>query len=184
LRKAVAQSMSPPVIAVIAGVLFGIFPPSKALLWPVETAPLGSIVKGMVRLGGAALPISMLLLGISISKGPDWKVVDVRTNITILITKMIIMPIIVVASFYIMSIVIGPQWRFLDKSTPWHVPIFLAALCVAGMPTGNTMVMLVELGGGERASMSAIIFLQYVASPIILTVSLAAFIIAITSEAV
>ena len=29
----------------------------------------------------AALPISMLLLGVSISKGPDWKVVDVRTNV-------------------------------------------------------------------------------------------------------
>ena len=38
-----------------------------------------------------------------------------------------------------------------------------------------------ELGGGERASMSAIIFLQYVVSPLLLTVSLAGFIIAITA---
>ena len=44
--------------------------------------------------------------------------------------------------------------------------------------------MLVELGGGKRKPMSAIIFLQYIVSPLILTLSLSGFVICITAAIV
>ena len=181
LRRTVLQSMSPPVLSVILGLGCGTASTVKGLLWPPEEALLGSVVKGMVRLAGAALPISMLLLGVSISKGPDWKAVDMRTNICVCAAKMGMLPIVAVGALSALAHTVGPRWRFFDTSEEWHVPIVLTALCVSAMPTGNTMLMLVELGGGDRASLSTLIFFQYLVSPLVLTVSLALFVVSVTS---
>ena len=46
------------------------------------------------------------------------------------------------------------------------------------------MLMLVELGGGDRQCLSTLIFLQYLVSPVLLTMSLALFVIVVTSGVV
>jgi len=181
VRTTVIQAMSPPVVAVLLGLVCGAVPPVKRSLWPPETAILGSLVKGMVRLAGAALPVSMLLLGVSISKGPDWTVVNLRTNVCVCLAKMAVTPLLSVALWSLSFHLFGPKWALADTSLPWHVPMALTALTVTAMPTGNTMLMLVELGGGDRAALSTIMFLQYLVSPILLTLSLSGFVIAVTA---
>mmetsp|Transcript_41027 Transcript_41027/g.99460 ORF Transcript_41027/g.99460 Transcript_41027/m.99460 type:complete len:443 (-) Transcript_41027:151-1479(-) len=183
-RSTLRQSMSPPVVAVMLALAVGLCPPAKDALFPPRSAPLGALTKGMVKLGGAAIPVSMLLLGVSICRGPDWKAVDMRTNLVTCLTKMLVLPLIALGSFYLLHGVFRSSWTLLDESTPWHTPLMLAALTVSAMPTGNTMIMLVELGGGEKAPMSTIIFLQYILSPVILTFCLSLFVMAIAAEVI
>ena len=183
--RLLAQAMSPPVTAVMLGMVCGLLPPAKALFWPEGSALLGPCFKGMERLAGAALPVSMLLLGVSISKGPDWSAVDTRTNACVCAAKMVGMPLVAVAVWSALAhSAVGASWRFLDQEAPFHAPIFLTALTVSAMPTGNTMLMLVELGGGDRQGLSTLIFLQYLVAPVLLTMSLALFVIVVTSGVV
>ena len=43
---------------------------------------------------------------------------------------------------------------------PYHQPFVLSAILVSAMPTGNTVIMLIEMAGGSGLTLTAIIFLE------------------------
>lgn len=55
---------------------------------------------------------------------------------------------------------------------PYDEVFFIAACAVAATPTANNMMVMTELAGGNGAAMGTAIFAQYMAAPIVLTLSL------------
>lgn len=88
------QIFKPAVIAVACGICVGLAPPLKALLVPEHSAPFGWMFTGIARIGGAAVPINLMLLGATLSKGPSWAHINMKTNIGIVVAKMVISPIV------------------------------------------------------------------------------------------
>ena len=64
---------------------------------------------------------------------------------------------------------------------PLDIVFYLAATALAATPTANTIVLLTELAGGNRAAMSTSLFAQYLVTPLLLTVILTVAIIVFTT---
>ena len=60
-------------------------------------------------------------------------------------------------------------------------PLYLAALVVTATPSANNLMVMTELAAGDRNAMSTVIFTQYLAAPILLTLTVTTFIIFIAS---
>ena len=58
----------PPVIGVVLGALVGML--GRGLVLPPEVAPLGWLYMGVSKLGAAAVPLNLILLGTALSRGP------------------------------------------------------------------------------------------------------------------
>ena len=146
----------------------------------------------------------MLLLGASIIKLPNWRAVALGTNVSVCAARMVAMPLLALGMWIMLARTFGREWRLLDQSWPGHIPALLVALCTSAMPTGsitfcsfrtkwpvcrsrpcscagNTMIMLVELGGGDRATLTTLIFLQAAVAPLVLGVSLSGFVMVVAS---
>jgi predicted permease len=93
-RRVAAQVLKPAVIAVACGIFIGLTPELKALLVPTHSAPLGWLFIGLRTIGGAAVPINLMLLGATLSTGPSWSQINMKTNIGIVVAKMLVMPIV------------------------------------------------------------------------------------------
>jgi len=116
-------------------------------------------------LGDAAIPINTMLLGASLSNGPSWDALPRATCGGIVLCKMFAMPAVALA--------LGAA---LSAAVPLPPMLLLVMLIESAMPTANNLMMMCELAGGKAsAMMSTLIFAQYVASPVLLTLSLTAF---------
>ena len=86
---------------------------------------------------------------------------------------MVVMPLVGVAACLAMEHTLGDKGLgVLRLERPYDEVLYLAAAAVTATPTANTLVVMVELAGGDRAAMSTAIFSQYCAAPLVLTVSL------------
>ena len=65
---------------------------------------------------------------------------------------------------------------------PYDIPFYIAAAAVTATPTSGTMLIMTELAGGNRKAMSTCIFAQYLAAPVLLTVTITILVIAVSSE--
>jgi len=90
----VGQFLKPAVVGVLVGVVVGLTPLAKALLVPIETAPLGWLFGGIQTIGAAAVPLNLILLGATLSKGPSWEQITIGTNLAIVLAKMVLMPLL------------------------------------------------------------------------------------------
>jgi hypothetical protein len=63
---------------------------------------------------------------------------------------------------------------------PVDIAFYISATALAATPTANTIVLLTELAGGNRAAMSTALFAQYLATPVLLTIVLTVAIIVFT----
>ena len=96
----------PPVVGVLAGLVCSSVPPFYWLLCggefgqrlaeptecPTNEAVLGFLTRGIAALGEAAVPLNLMLLGNSLTSGPDWSQLPLRCASGIVLCKMVLMP--------------------------------------------------------------------------------------------
>lgn len=75
---------------------------------PVCQAVLGWLFHGLTKLGNAAVPLSLVLLGNALSRGPKWDAVPKLTNAGILLGKMVVMPVLAVGILIAMDKTLEP----------------------------------------------------------------------------
>ena len=177
----------PPVCGVLLGLLCSSFPPAYYLLCggvygerlptgvacPAHGSVFGFLTNGISVLGDAAPALLLISLGNSLSKGPDYKALHVRANVGIVIAKMIVMPAFGLGFCLLLDKTLGDDGaRVIGLRDPYDAVFYVAAVAVTATPTANTLVMMTELAGENRAAMSTAVFSQYLAAPIILTFTL------------
>lgn len=91
--------LSPPTIAVIFGLLVGLILPLKHLLFaPPAVAnefhftPFSFITNAMSMVGAAALPCSMIILGVNLSNGPTRDKITKRTIFAVTTARLFLLP--------------------------------------------------------------------------------------------
>ena len=67
------------VVGILSGGVVGLF--GRQLVLPPETAPLGWLYIGISKLGAAAVPINLILLGAALSRGQ--RVMNHRVHLNI-----------------------------------------------------------------------------------------------------
>jgi len=188
----------PPVVGVLLGAICSSLPPTFYLFCggtygeslpagqtcPADNAILGFLTKGLSNLGDAAVPLNLILLGNSLTSGPDWEALPLRCAIGIMICKMVIMPCVGLGTSAVIDIALGPDFGglgWLRLRDPCDEVLYLACVAVTATPTANNLLVMTELAGGNKAAMSTSIFLQYLAAPLILTASLTVSIVVMRS---
>ena len=175
----------PPVIGVLCGLLCSSLPPSYYLLCggeyntqlsgtqtcPMPNALLGFFTRAVAQIGDAAVPLNLILLGNSLSKGPDWNALPVRCNVGIVVAKMLLMPTFAVSLMLLLDF-IDKNTGFLPLKDPYDEVFYLAAAAVTATPTANNMMVMIEVAGGDKTAMATAIFSQYMVAPLVLTGSL------------
>lgn len=139
--------------------------------------PLGWLVSGMLKLGAAAVPINLILLGASLAKGPNWQAVTPGVIVTVCLCKMLLMPLVGLTTVYLID-----RSGLLQLESPWDEPLYLAALVVTCTPTANNIIVLSEQAGGDRAAVSTIVFAQYLCAPLLLTLSVTCFVMFVSRD--
>lgn len=160
---------SPPIYGIFAGLAVALIPPLRAALVGDSNngsgCVLGFVLQAARLMGNAAIPINTMLLGASLSNGPKWSALPRETAAGIVLSKLLLMPLA--------ALVLGFWLREVVQLPPM---LLLVMLIESAMPTANNLMMMCELAGGKAsAMMSTVIFLQYVISPVLLTLSLTAF---------
>ncbi|KAL1528164.1 hypothetical protein AB1Y20_009525 [Prymnesium parvum] len=159
LWRLIKRVFVPPVLGVSLGVFFGLL--LRQLLLPAEVAPLGWLFLGLSKLGAAAVPVNLILHGAAMSRVPESGRLPPLTATGIVVGRLVLMPISGLVVARVISVYL--QVPYLVSDTFWLV--FLIASCT---PTANNMVAMCELAGEDRRAMSAAIFYQYCAAPIVL----------------
>ena len=159
----------PQVIGILSGGLVGLF--GRQLVLPPETAPLGWLYIGVSKLGAAAVPINLILLGAALSKTPERGHVPPLTAAGIIVGRMLLMPLCGLCVAKLLS-----STHF--ATIPYIVadPFWLVCLILTATPTANNIVVMCDLAGENRRAMSAAIFYQYCAAPLLLPGVLTLFI--------
>lgn len=120
------QFFKPAVVATILGVAVGLTPRLKALLVPAPTAPLYWLLEGVSTVGDAAVPLNLMLLGASLSKGPSWAQISLRANVGIVLAKMVLMPLLAAGA---------------DDRRPTHMHDAINARLVRSAPTPASLAL-------------------------------------------
>ena len=107
------------------------------------------------------MPLNLLLLGNSLSKGPNWNALPMRCNVGIIIAKMLLMPAFAIGLMLLVDATLGDEGvRLLPLNDPYDQVLFLAGAAVAATPTANNMLVMVEVAGGDKTAMATAIFSQ------------------------
>jgi len=169
----------PPVIAALLGMAVAFAEPVRGVL--VDTrdrngdAPLQWLFNGMAKIGAAAVPVNMLILGNSVAKGANSSI-SLRTALAVAIAKMVIMPLLGLGLALVMKSVQlipdGPDDSF-----------YLVTMLVSATPTANNVMVMAELAGENKEGLGTCIFVQYVLCPFLLTFWLTVFVGVATSQA-
>eukprot|EP00927_Polykrikos_kofoidii_P011363 TRINITY_DN14810_c0_g1_i1.p1 TRINITY_DN14810_c0_g1~~TRINITY_DN14810_c0_g1_i1.p1 ORF type:complete len:522 (-),score=95.29 TRINITY_DN14810_c0_g1_i1:270-1604(-) len=191
------QLLPPQVLAVLAALVIGVGPSwSKALFVPTERAdgvvaspPLHLLVDVARQLGGGFVPLQMIALGgrlVNVASGtgplaaggaagPRGRSRLLRIAGAVSLARMIIAP---AALYGLLMFVFRPLLKSQtqdggDRSLAFWVP----PLVVAAMPTANNMSTMADLVGSGRSISAASTAMQLLASPVVLTLSLAVLIV-------
>jgi len=178
----------PPVIGALLGLLIASFPNLRGFfqnIWgdEVRAAPMKWMFDGVYKVGQAAVPINMTILGINLSstfqkkkpkkssgRGDEHndddeksKILPTQTMLAVVIGKMIVMPVIGIVSTWIL------QLYFIDFPEEIDATCFLVMMIVFITPTANNVMVMVELSGSSsKEGMARLIGWQYVVSPVVL----------------
>ena len=110
------------------------------------------------------VPINLVLLGAALSRRPEAKGLPVATAVGIALARMVAMPLLGLVVAYGLT---TAGARFVQPYVAVD-PFWLVCLIVTCTPTANNIVVLCELAGENKHTMSAAIFYQYCAAPILL----------------
>lgn len=168
----------PPVVAALLGMAVAFVEPVRGLLVDTKDrdgdALLQWLFDGLAKIGAAAVPINMLILGNSVAKGASVSI-SIRTALSVAVAKMVVMPLVglavTLAMQHIELIPDGPDDSF-----------YLVALLVSATPTANNIMVMAELAGENKEGLGACIFVQYLLCPFLLTFWLAVFVSVATSK--
>ena len=119
----------------------------------------------MQKLGQAAVPINMLILGNSLAKGGSCRIVSLRTVVAVAIAKMLVMP-----SFGLCVTLLMKRYELVPR--PVDAAFCLVAMIVTATPTANNIMVMAELASENKEGLAACIFLQYALAPVFLTFGL------------
>ncbi|CAJ1345315.1 unnamed protein product [Effrenium voratum] len=161
------QALVPPVLAALLGLAVGLSP---IRAWMVDVldqdndAPLSWLYDGIYKLGDAAVPLNLLILGSALSKGANFEVLPMRVGLAIVFSKLVLLPLC-------MSIVVYGLIRIGPKDPS----LWLVCLIVSCTPTANNVAVMAESGGQNKDAMSTAIFLQYLVAPFCVASSIAYF---------
>ena len=168
LRTALEHALVPPVLAALAGLLVALSPFRGILVdlaGQANDAPLEWLYDGIYKLGDAAVPLNLLLLGSSLSQGADFEALPLKVGMAITFCKMVLMPLL-------MSLVVYGLIRLVNGKDP---AMWLVAFIVTCTPTANNVGIMANLGGQSVESMATAIFIQYIFAPVLITLSLTYF---------
>ncbi|CAE7787202.1 unnamed protein product [Symbiodinium microadriaticum] len=161
---------SPPVLATLVGIVVACIRPIQNQFLDVHDGSLTNthalhwIYLSLRQLGDAAVPVNLLMLGAGLSKGADFSTLPMTTALVLTVTKMLIQPALVAGFVSLCSHLTGSTLK-----GKW-----LVAMVVSLTPTATNIMVQVELGGQNKAAMSTLIFIQYLLSPLLMTVTLTA----------
>mgnify|MGYP003686009127 FL=1 len=164
----------PPVRATLLGLVLGLVPWSRALLVTgadAEPAPLDWLFAGLSKLGDAAVPTNLITLGASLASGPDFSAISLKSCAAIVVAKLLLMPTIAM-----MAVALIESTFPVRILHPFQQPFYLVMFVVAATPTANNVLIMCTISGQDRTAMSTAIFVQYLCSPVILSVTICAFI--------
>lgn len=171
LKHVLFMFLSPPVAATLLGILVAFIRPLQNQFINLNDWSLPSergldwLYSAIRTLGQAAVPVNLIMLGSNLSKGADFSALPVSTAVVLTLTKMLIQPAAIAGLvFLVVRLVPGPV-----VTGKW-----LVAIVVSLTPTANNIMVQVEVGGQDKAAMSTLIFIQYLMSPVLLTISLTA----------
>ena len=74
---------------------------------PTDDAPLGFLTRGLAALGDAAVPLNLILLGNSLTSGPDWSALPARCAAAICVAKMVLMPLFGISISRLLDVTLG-----------------------------------------------------------------------------
>jgi len=184
---ALARIFPPPVIGALMGMVVALTPFARGAL--VDTvsrdggAPLEWIFDGLLKLGAAAVPINMIILGNSLYKGLTPKHlaqcdseteeadggVSLRTHFALSIAKLVVMPCVG------LLVTLGiKHMHIVDSSV--DDAFYLVAMVITATPTANNIVVMAELAGESKDALAKCILVQYLLSPFLLTFWLSIFV--------
>lgn len=137
LLLAIDRILVPPVRATLLGLCLAVIPFTRAALVPGPSSPappLGWLLSGISKLGDAAVPVNLLTLGASLSKGPDFRAISPRACLAIAFAKLLAMPAI--------ALVIAGTTNFFVSSIPhpFQQVFLLVIFVVAATPTANNVL--------------------------------------------
>jgi len=167
------QMCVPPVVGAVTGCLVGLLPQRRAMM-----ANPGSFLywfqKVTKQIGDAAVPVNLILLGASLSKGPASvrAASNGRTLAAIVVAKLLVMPLCAVLFCLAVNsagVLTPPAHK------EYETAFWLVALVVSATPTANNVLVIVEVAGGDSEAMSAMIAGQYLCAPVLLTLTVTLF---------
>ena len=176
------QLASPPVMAALLGSMIGLAPRRLRLAAAISSpsSPLGWVLGAAQQLGAAAVPINLLLLGASLAAaagdgGPAAVLAaagGARTAAAVVVAKLVLAPLIAAAFCAVSRRAMPPM------AEPYDDSVALVALLVAATPTANNVLIMAFSAGGVRGeearrAVAALLACQYVAAPLLLTLSVA-----------
>lgn len=163
-----------PVRGVVIGMTIALVPFLRALIVsddPTHPALFTWALRGISKLGDAAVPANLITLGVALAAGPDFEAVSPTSCAAVTIAKLVVMPAVA------MGIVLLDSHIFPDRiPRPFHQPFYLTMFVVAATPTANNILVMCTLAGQNRAAMATCIFVQYCAAPIVLTLTISSFV--------
>lgn len=139
------QLLVPPVVGVGLGALVGML--GRGLVLPPEVAPLGWLFMAISKLGAAAVPINLILLGAALSQGPLRGELPRLNSFGVVLARLVLMPLCGLAVARFLAARINVPAEVAD-------PFWLVCLIVTCTPTGNNIVVLCELAGDNKACLT------------------------------
>lgn len=173
--KILSRVFQPPVIGAMAGIIIAATPLRGLFVDVVDrsgNAPLEWMFDGLYAVGLAAVPVNMIILGVTLSQshlssGPQSALMSSKTMAAIVVGKLIVMPIVGVASALVCKHYIFAIPDDIDAS------FYLVLMIVFITPTANNVMVMVELSGGAKEGIARVIAWQYAVSPLILSLTMA-----------
>lgn len=162
-RSLLEKILSPPAIASIVGLFIGGISWLR-MAFVGDAAPLRFTTRAMHDLGGGAIPLLMLVLGQSLSKGPsptgisEHAVIRRSTILLTSISRLLLMPLL--GFFLVMLMDLG-------GILPDDPVMKFVLLLEGGVPSALSLVSISQLAGLSEKStqgISTLLFWQYVAS--------------------
>jgi len=178
LITAFQRIFPPPVLGALLGLIFALFPAGRSLLVDMDRdggALFGWLYAGLYKIGRAAVPMNMLILGNSIAKKPSRGVISPAVAISVAFAKMVVMPTIGLFVGYTLK-------AFQVVPGPTGPSFYLVAMIVTATPTANNVMVMAELAGEHKQGLAVCIFLQYIVSPLLLTAWLSVYVVVATSS--
>ena len=160
---------NPNIVACVAGVLTGIATPARDILFNPGRA-LSWIGASAQLLADAAIPTVLLVIGASLSKGPDYSMVNRNTALAIIAVRFVVIPFLTIGAYFALR---GAGVAPSGSDSAGEDPIFwMIFLLVGSTPTANNMMLQAHMcHDDERAAagVGTLLFWQYLACPFLLT---------------